>query len=70
GQEGLVRGLLLQVQPAVLPGRGRALRDLPAQPSRGSAAAAAAALHVPSGASRARRLGLPDGPGAGRPAPV
>src|SRR5690349_2182853 len=69
-EEGLVRRVLLPLQPALCSEPRRALRDLPARPSRRPAPAAPAALHLPPGPPHARRVGLPQRGRAGRPAPL
>ncbi len=65
--QGELRRVLLPRQPPVRARSARAVRDLPSQ--RGAAeTAAAAALRVPPGAPRARRVGVPLRAGAGRAA--
>src|SRR5215210_2919291 len=46
-EEGVVRGLLLQVQPPLRARSRRAVRDVPPGPPRRAAPPAPAALHVP-----------------------
>src|SRR3954449_1582822 len=65
-EEGVVRGVLLPVQPPLCARPRRAVRDLPPGPSRRPPAAAAAALHLPPGTPDAGGVGVPHGAGAGR----
>ena len=67
-EEGFVRGLLLQVQSPLCARPGRAVRHVPAGPSRRSTAAAPAAVHLPPGAAHPGRVGVPHRAGAGRAA--
>src|SRR5204863_842599 len=64
-EEGLLRRLLLPLQPPLRPERGRALRNVPPGPSGRAAPPAPTPLHLPSGAPHACRVGVPQRGGAG-----